>query len=81
MTEPITWEPFQETVAAHLGLQKEDVAEATDIYRDLGLDSLGVVSLGMKLYAVFKIKVPMSTVSRIFTLGDVFRIINEHAEK
>jgi len=81
MSEPITWEPFQETVAAHLGLQKADVAESTDIYRDLGLDSLGVVSLGMKLYAVFKIKVPMSAVSRIFTLGDMFRVINEHTEE
>lgn len=79
MAEPISWEPFQKTVADHLGLQLENVNEATDLYKDLGLDSLGVVSLGMKLYAVFRIKVPMSTVAEIFTLGDMFRMINKYA--
>ena len=63
-----------------LGLKAEDVNESTDIYKDLGLDSLGVVSLGMKLHAVFKVKVPMSVVSEIFTLGDMYQILNEYAE-
>ncbi len=79
MSKQIVWESFVETVSAHLGLKREEISESTDIYKDLGLDSLGVVSLGMKLYAVFKIKVPMSEVSRIFTLGDMFRIVNEYA--
>ncbi|MBN2714290.1 MAG: acyl carrier protein [Deltaproteobacteria bacterium] len=81
MADPITWKPFQDAVASHLGMDTDAVQETTDIYKDLGLDSLGVVSLGMKLYAVFKIKVPMSAVSQIFTLGDMFRIINDHASE
>ena len=81
MAELIKWEPFQETVANHLGLPTGEVTAKIDIYKDLGLDSLGVVSLGMKLYSVFKIKVPMSAVSQIFTLDDMFRILNEYADQ
>ena len=81
MAEQITWKPFQDTVATHFGLTTDAVQETTDIYKDLGLDSLGVISLGMKLYAIFKIKVPMSAVSQIFTLGDMLKIMNEYAVK
>ena len=79
MSNPISWEAFQEAVSAHLGLKKDDLQETTDIYRDLGLDSLGVVSLGMKLHSIFKVKVPMSVVSEMYTLGDTYRILNEYA--
>ena len=81
MADSITWKPFQDAVASHLGLTEDAVTESTDIYKDLGLDSLGVVSLGMKLYAIFKIKVPMSAVSQIFTLGDMFKVINKYANE
>ena len=79
MAESISWEPFRETISRHLGLEPGEITEMTDIYRDLGLDSLGVVSLGMKLYAVFRVKVPMSAVSEVYTLGDMFRILNTYA--
>ena len=81
MADSIAWKPFQDAVASHLGLGEDAVTKSTDIYKDLGLDSLGVVSLGMKLYAIFKIKVPMSAVAQIFTLGDMFNIINEYADQ
>ncbi len=81
MSKQVSWQTFQETVASHLGLTKTEITEATHLFDTLGMDSLGVLSLGMKLHAIFRIKVPLSAVSQIATVGDMFRVMNEYADK
>lgn len=81
MADIILWKTFQSAVASHLGLDPDLVLTTTDIYKDLGLDSLGVISLGMKMYSLYKIRLPISATSSIYTLGDMFHAINRYADK
>ncbi len=78
MSNTVTWEEYHKVVCEHLGLNESDAKKETDIYKELGLDSLGVVSLGMKLHSIFKVKVPMSAVSEIYTLEDMYNILNKY---
>lgn len=79
MSNTVSWEDYQKVVGEHLGLDKSEIKKETDIYKDLGMDSLGVVSLGMKLHAIFKVKVPMSAIAEMYSLNDMYRILNQYA--
>ncbi|MBN2441461.1 MAG: hypothetical protein JXJ04_08940 [Spirochaetales bacterium] len=78
MSNSIEWIHFHKTVCDHLGLKDNEITHETDIYKDIGLDSLGMVSLGMKLQAEFSVTVPLSEVSTIKTIGDLFTTLNDY---
>jgi len=80
MNNSIDWNAFHINVCEHLGLKDDEVTTDTDIYKDIGLDSLGMVSLGMKLQAEFDVDVPLSEVATIKTIGDLFSKINEYVK-
>lgn len=74
----IVWSDFAQLVSEYIGVSIDEIAPETDIYNELGLDSLGIVSLGMKLQYTYKITVPLSEVSGITTLGGMLEIINKY---
>lgn len=81
MAKEIAWQEFIDVVSDHLGLNKDEVKEDTDLYNDIGIDSLGVMSLGMKLKNNFGITVPLSAVSTITTLGQMLEVMNKFANE
>jgi acyl carrier protein len=72
MAHQVSWDSFIATVADFLGLEPEKLNKETNIYNDLGLDSLGVFSLGMTLLKEYSITVPLSVVSTITTIGEMY---------
>jgi acyl carrier protein len=74
-----SWNQFAVVVGDHLGLTPSQITTEMNIYQDLGLDSLGVVSLGVRLHLDFGVNVPLEAVATIKTLGDMHRLLREHA--
>ena len=78
MANTFTWDSFQNLVCDHLGLEKKECADKTHLFRDLSMDSLGLVSLGLKIRSEFQVSVPLSEVSNIKTLGEMFSITKKY---
>jgi acyl carrier protein len=78
MPEPLTWSGFSTHVSEFLGVGSESVTRATHIYNELGIDSLGMFSLGMHLIKCFDITLPLAEVATITTLGDLFDALERH---
>ena len=72
MAKELVWELFIEDVADFLGLKTIEINRNTHLLHDLGLDSLGIFSLGMKLVKVYNVNLPLAKVSSIETIGDIF---------
>lgn len=75
MSEPIQWETLTARVAEFLGVEPGSLQRSTHIYDDLGLDSLGMFSLGMHLMKVLGVKLPLSAVASISTIGDIHDVL------
>lgn len=80
MAEKITldWNAFVSHVVEFLGVEPESVGRNTHIYNELGIDSLGMFSLGMHVIKAFGIKLPLSEVATIATLGDLYDALERH---
>jgi acyl carrier protein len=72
MAEELTWDHFITTVADSLGMETGELSASTHIYNDIGIDSLGMFSLGLKLIKVYAIQIPLGEVGTIQTLGDMY---------
>jgi len=80
MKQPLTWENCRERVAGFLGIGPSELDRDTHLFETLGIDSLGIFSLGMHLIEAFGVKVPLSEVSSIATVGDLYEAMNRHRE-
>ena len=77
----IAWGEFSSVVCQHLGTEDSEISMDTNIYEDIGIDSLGVMTLGAKLQKSFQVRVPLSSVSSITTLGQMLDVLNQHRER
>lgn len=80
MKQPLTWENCRDRVAGFLGIGPSELDRDTHLFETLGVDSLGIFSLGMHLIEAFGVKVPLSEVSSIATVGDLYEAMNRHRE-
>lgn len=78
LSDPINWETLTARVADFLGVEPESLKRSTHIYDELGLDSLGMFSLGMHLMKSLGIKLPLSEVASISTVGDIFDALERY---
>lgn len=78
MTEALDWALFAQKVGEFLGRDPSRLLAETNIYDDLGLDSLGIFSLGMHLIKQFGIRLPLSEVAEIATIGDMYAALDRH---
>lgn len=78
MTNQIEWNDFAHQIAEYAELERDDIQPELTIYGDLGMDSLGLFSLGMHLQKIYPTEVPFSTVATIKTLKDIFVLVNQH---
>jgi acyl carrier protein len=72
MAEQLTWEHYVGTMATALGIDESDLTRETHLYDDIGVDSLGIFSIGMKLIKVYNVKLPLALVSNLKTVGDIY---------
>ena len=54
-----------------------EVTAATDIGRDLGVDSLALMNIVMELEDVFELSIPLDRLADVETVGDLAALINE----
>lgn len=78
MDKKVEWNDFAVKVSDYVGVESIDIKEDTNLYSDLGMDSLGLFSLGMYLTKTYKVTVPLSAVATIETVGDIYNIMNDH---
>lgn len=80
MAKQLTWETCRDSVAGFLGLEPKDISRETHLFNELAIDSLGIFSLGMNLIETFGARVPLSEVSSIATVGDLYDAMDRHRE-
>ncbi|MGD9201597.1 MAG: phosphopantetheine-binding protein [Chitinispirillia bacterium] len=78
MSEELEWSHFIKTMTAALGVEKEELRPDTNLYDDIGIDSLGIFTLGMKLTDTYGIKPPISVVATIQTVQDLYNTMDNH---
>lgn len=54
-----------------------EVTAASDIGRDLGVDSLTLMNIVMELEDVFELSIPIDRLADVETVGDLAALINE----
>jgi acyl carrier protein len=78
VAKTLDWIAFSSEVSQFLGKDPNGLLRETHIYEEIGLDSLGMFSLGMYLIKCFGITLPLSEVATISTLGDMYQALDRH---
>ena len=71
----LSFEEFQTVVAGFLGVDSKDIRRESGIYQDIGIDSLGLVNLGVKLQKKLNIAIPAAAVIEIRTVGELYEAV------
>lgn len=79
MNNKIEWSEFLENVANYIGIEKSEISEKTNLYEDLGMDSLSFFSLGMYLIKTYEIQIPLSAVATVETIKDIYELLNSQS--
>lgn len=79
MINKIEWSDFLEKVADYIGIEISEISEDTNLYADLGMDSLAFFSLGMYLIKTYEIQIPLSSVATIQTIKDIYELLNSQS--
>lgn len=69
------FETVRDIIAKQIGLDKSRITLESDIIKDLGLDSLGVVELVMEIEDKYGLVADDDTVATLKTVGDVVKYI------
>ncbi len=80
MTEKIAWDDFAGKISEYTGLEKDELHPGMNVYYDLGMDSLGLFSLGMYLTKTYQVNLPLSAVATIETLENIITLMNRQIE-
>ncbi|HHU71293.1 MAG TPA: acyl carrier protein [Clostridiales bacterium] len=67
----------KEVVAEQLGVEKEELTEATSLKNDLNADSLDLFQVIMALEEEFGIEIPTEDVEGIDTIGDIQKYLEK----
>lgn len=65
-------------VCENLGVNRNQVSDATTFLKDIGADSLDIVELMMELEEEFEVEIPDEDAERMKTIGDVVDYIERH---
>ena len=72
---------FRKTVSEILGIDESEINEESVIYQDIGIDSLGLVNLGIKIQKVYEIEIPPAVMVEVRTVGDFYYNVRELVQK
>lgn len=79
MAATLEWTHFVANVAEFIGVDVAEIRRESHFYDTLGIDSLGLFSLGMNLVRTYGIKIPLAVVPTIKTVGDAYEALKAHA--
>jgi len=65
-------------IVAELRVDRDQLAPATHLMKDLGADSLDALNIALRLEEAFKIKIPDDSIPKFLTVGDIVIGVNEH---
>lgn len=80
MTVDLDFEQFKSDVAGLLQITNTDLYYDSDILSDIGIDSLRLVSLGVKLQDIYSIKISTAAFIELDTLGELYEYITKCIE-
>lgn len=64
-------------ISEQLGIEVDNITEASYIQEDLGADSLDIVDLIMAIEDEFDVEIPEDQVENIKTIGDIVKFIED----
>lgn len=64
-------------ISEQLGIEADDITEASYIQEDLGVDSLDIVDLIMAIEDEFDVEIPEDQVENIKTVGGIVKFIED----
>lgn len=73
----MVFDAVKDLISEQLGVEADDITEASNIQDDLGVDSLDAVDLIMALEDEFDIEIPEDQVKNIKTVGDIVKLIED----
>ena len=76
-----TFEKVKKIVSDKLGVDESKVTENASFTNDLGADSLDVVEFVMEVEKEFKITIPDEDATKLTTVGEAVKYIDEHMKK
>lgn len=68
-------EKMKEMIADQLGVNADDITEATSFKEDLGADSLDLFELIMSMEEEFGTEIPSEDLEKLLTVGDVMEYL------
>jgi acyl carrier protein len=74
-------EKVQAIIADKLGVPEEKVTETAAFVNDLGADSLDIVEFVMEVEKEFNITIPDDAATKLETVGDAVKYIEENMKK
>ena len=69
-----------EIIIRELGLEESEIAPEKDFIKDLGLDSLDVMTLAMAMEEEFDIEIPDDDVEGVKTVQHVYDYLNKRLD-
>ncbi len=75
-----TFDKVKEIIVDTLNFSADDVQPESDLFKDLGADSLDAVELNMALEEEYGITIPDEEMPNLTTLEKIVKYIDEHAE-
>ena len=74
------FETVRELLAYQLEVSPESITPETDIFEDLGADSLDAVELNMAIEEALGVSIPDEELKNVKTVGDIVRYLEAHQE-
>ena len=68
----------KDIIVAELRVDRNQLAPATHLMKDLGADSLDALNIAVRLEEAFRIKIPDEAIPRFLTVGDIVSGVNAH---
>ena len=76
-----TFEKVKKIVKDKLNVDEAKITESASFVNDLGADSLDVVEFVMEVEKEFNITIPDEEATKLVTVGDAVKYIDDHIKK
>ena len=77
LKQDIDFIEFRKAISELLGIDESEINEESVIYQDIGIDSLGLVNLGIKIQKIYEIEIPPAVMVEVRTIGDFYYNVKE----
>lgn len=71
-------ERMKEIIAEAVGIETDNITEATSFKGDLEIDSLDLFELVMALEEEYNVEIPSEDLEQITTVGEIMKYLEEH---